>query len=325
MGGLGCITGGEKGAVGGGEQPLPLGTPMPMLQAKPCEAHGGDSRQSSFGGHSWHQQKQQPLTQRSLLPWVGGDRRPPAWWVDAGRGDRAFRAGYEPQHLGKTKLEVTHPSPLPKSRGSRRTGQWWREQDLPGCGGLLLGWGRRKGIYFPLFKGWSCKRFGGNPGCEPHGAGCLSQRSGWLLGQVPASLGTLWPRRQQLSSPFNPLPAHLRCRDVQTPRTFAHPTKGPARGMRDLGHQHPQPILPVLPTAAETSVSHGKSQDTFCNYFFSHFYFFPPFSRGQGSFSSFSCSSLQPRSIPPARMLARLAGARPLLCRVNSTKQAEQK
>lgn len=50
-GGLGCIAGvlGDKGAVGAGEQPLTLGTPMSTCQAKPCEAHGGIQDKSVLG------------------------------------------------------------------------------------------------------------------------------------------------------------------------------------------------------------------------------------------------------------------------------------
>lgn len=119
------------------------------------------------------------------------------------------------------------------------------------------------------------------------------------LAACPAAVGICWvrspcpwghsvpgcplPSWQELSSPFNPLPAHLPCRDMQPP-AFTHLTKGPVRGTQDLGHQYPQPILLVLPAlAAGAVVARRKSEDTFC-FFFSHFFFFFPFSRGQGSF-----------------------------------------
>lgn len=70
--------------------------------------------------------------------------------------------------------------------------------------GLLMEKGQRKGIDFPLFKGWSCKGFGEKPGCESCAAGCLSCCSGHLLGQVPSSLGTQcpWVPPPQLAGAF---------------------------------------------------------------------------------------------------------------------------
>lgn len=235
--------------------------------------------------------------------------------MDAGQEDRASQAAYEPSNLGKTNLQVTHPSPLLESRGSPRTGQQergtgWREQDLPVCGKHSLGsrWGegREKGFIIPYLRIGAAKGLGRNLRCDPAvldarpaavGSGPCIPGDTVPLG-APSPVGSSFPRRL---TPFCPtFPAGM----CKPSRAFIHPIKGPARGTWDLGHRQSQPILPVLPTpAARASVTHRKSQDTFCFFFppflFFFFPFFPLLQRLRWFFSRSSPLSSRPPCLQP--------------------------
>lgn len=162
------------------------------------------------------------------------------------------------------------------------------------------------------------------------------------LAACPAAVGICWvrsprpwghsvpgcplPSWQELSSPFNPLPAHLPCRDMQPP-AFTHLTKGSVRGTQDLGHQYPQPILLVLPAlAAGAVVARRKSEDTFCFFFFpTFFFFFPPFPEAKAVFFlPLLLSSLQPPSSWDACKAGRSASA-PLPCKQYETGRTKRK
>lgn len=158
---------------------------------------------------------------------------------------------------------------------------------------------------------------------RPAAAGSCSVRS-----HVPGdalSPGAPSPAGGSFPCCFTPFHPTFPAGTCKPPHTFTHPAKGLARRTQDLGHQHPPAHPPGAPHAGCKSI--GRTQEiTRHVVLFSpiSFFFFPPFFQRPRQFSSFP-SSLQPPSIPPAGMLARLAEARLLLCRVNSTERAEQK
>lgn len=153
----------------------------------------------------------------------------------------------------------------------------------------------------------------------------------WVRSHVPGdalSPGAPSPAGSSFPCCFTPFHPTFPAGTCKPPRTFTHPAKSLARRTQDLGYRHPPAHPPGAPHAGCKSI--GRTQEiTRHVVLFSpiSFFFFPSLFPGAKAvfLLPLLLSSLQPPSIPPAGMLARLAEARLLLCHVNSTERAEQK
>lgn len=186
---------------------------MSTCQAKPCEAHGGIQDKAVLGSIPSASKSSSPQPSAPQYPGQGQMGKSRRGELMLAEGKVSPRLPTNLKTLGKpTCRSLTRLSPQraveAPGQGSDRGAQGRGSGTLQGMGGalpgLLMETGQRKGIYFPLFKGWRCKGFGEKPGCESYAAGCLSCCSGHLLGQVPLSLGTQcpWVPPPQLAGAF---------------------------------------------------------------------------------------------------------------------------